>query len=80
MSDTEQTRKLVESIVMNIVTDQDAIHVDAEGTTFKIRVDPKDLGIVIGKHGQTARSLRVLLLGMGRKLGMRFTIDIVQQR
>jgi len=49
---------------------------DHHGTTIRLRVDPSDLGKVIGKQGRTARSLRILLGAAGVTTSHRFTLDI----
>jgi predicted RNA-binding protein YlqC (UPF0109 family) len=46
------------------------------GATLVIRAHPQDMGKVIGSQGRTAKSLRTIMSGIGRKLGQRFTIVI----
>jgi predicted RNA-binding protein YlqC (UPF0109 family) len=41
-----------------------------------IRANPLDVGKVIGNQGRTAKSLRTIMSGIGRKQGRRFTIVI----
>ncbi len=49
---------------------------NASGLTIRICVDKADLGVVIGKRGQTARSLRILLAAISVKVGCRLMLDI----
>jgi predicted RNA-binding protein YlqC (UPF0109 family) len=45
---------------------------------LELRVAPSDLGMVIGKQGRTARSIRTLLGAAGMKLNRRFTLEILE--
>lgn len=58
-------KDLLEYIVTSLVSNKDAVVIDGrtEGTdiTFILTIDPKDMGLIIGKNGQTIRSLRKLL-------------------
>lgn len=59
-------KDLVEYIVKQLVTNPDAVSVEetTDGTSVNLllKVDPQDMGIVIGKAGQTIKSIRKLLL------------------
>lgn len=56
---------LLKYIVTNIVTNPDAVVVEEQNNDGDVNliltVDPADMGIVIGKGGQTIRSIRKLL-------------------
>jgi predicted RNA-binding protein YlqC (UPF0109 family) len=45
---------------------------------LELRVDPSDLGKIIGKKGRTAKSIRSLLGAAGMKLKKRFTLEILE--
>jgi predicted RNA-binding protein YlqC (UPF0109 family) len=45
-------------------------------TAFLIRVNPGDVGKVIGRQGRTSQSLRVLAGAMGMKLRQQFTVEV----
>jgi hypothetical protein len=50
------------------------------GTHYELRLDPGDVGRVIGKQGTTINALRaVLQVGAARK-GLRCSMDIVEER
>lgn len=59
-------KDLVEYIVKNIVTEPDKVELleSLENGVLELRlsVDPKDMGIVIGKGGQTIKAIRKLLV------------------
>jgi predicted RNA-binding protein YlqC (UPF0109 family) len=53
--------------------------VEGEKTTvIELRVDPADLGKVIGKQGRTARSIRTILNAAGIKKGKRVVLEILE--
>ncbi len=54
--------------------------VDHEGgTVLHLRVDPSDVGKIIGKQGRTARSLRTILGAVSVKLHHRYSLEIVEE-
>lgn len=60
-------RELVEYIVKNIVNNPEAViveeSIDQDGSVnLKLTVDPSDMGLVIGKSGQTIKAIRKLLI------------------
>jgi predicted RNA-binding protein YlqC (UPF0109 family) len=65
-----------------MVDDEDAVVVtstlDAEigHATFRVKVDSRDVGKVIGKEGRTARALRLLLRAQAQKNKMVYVLDI----
>ncbi len=58
-------KDLLNYIVTSLVTKPDSVLIDEarEETdiTFTLTVDPEDMGLIIGKGGQTIRSIRKLL-------------------
>jgi predicted RNA-binding protein YlqC (UPF0109 family) len=52
---------------------------EANATVLRLRVDPSDIGKVIGKQGRTARSMRTILSAASMKLHHRFALDIVEE-
>ncbi|MBN2012873.1 KH domain-containing protein [candidate division KSB1 bacterium] len=50
-----------------------------ESTTIcELRVDQTDIGKVIGKHGQTAKSMRVIIAAASAKRGKRSVFQILE--
>ena len=49
---------------------------DRAVTVFEVRVDPDDIGQLIGRQGRTARALRALLDIRGARDGRRYGLDI----
>lgn len=58
-------KELVEYIVKSLVTNPDAVKVEESEENGEVQllltVDDKDMGMVIGKGGQTIKSIRKLL-------------------
>ena len=78
----EQVLELVSYVVVNLVEHPDEVTVDIaqrQGRDiFQVRVHPDDLGKVIGKGGQTARALRVLLMAVSARTDQRIGLEIVE--
>jgi len=49
-----------------------------KGAVFEIRVNPADIGKVIGKRGATIQALRTILKNAGMRQGKRFILEILQ--
>jgi predicted RNA-binding protein YlqC (UPF0109 family) len=50
---------------------------DDEGNAFQILAHQDDLGLLIGKKGQTARAIESILNSNRRRSGFRYHLDIV---
>ncbi len=68
----------LEHLVKGIVDNPDDVTVDMvsgrRGRTLEVRVNPEDLGKVIGRAGRTAKALRTVVTAIGGK-GVR--VDVV---
>lgn len=75
-------REFVEFIVKHLVDKPDEVQVSViEGeltTVFEVRVGEGDMGKVIGKRGQTAKSIRILLGCASAKTGKRAVFEILE--
>ncbi len=55
--------------------------VERDGTTvYELRLNPQDVGKVIGRQGITINAIRSLLLAGSAKKGLRCTLEIVEDR
>lgn len=58
-------KELLEFIVTSLVTKPDAVLIDEQteggNVNLNLTVDPQDMGLIIGKSGQTIRAIRKLL-------------------
>jgi len=79
---TDPIVHLVELIAKALVDKPEEVSVRAvageQVKVLELRVDPSDLGKVIGKKGRTAKSIRALLGAAGMKLKKRFTLEILE--
>lgn len=69
---------LVKSIVShpeNVVVDRT---VDERGVLLTLKIDPADMGYVIGRKGQTAQAIRTLLKIIGAKNNARVNLKIFE--
>lgn len=75
-------RDFVEYIVKQIVQNPDDVEVtrtvDEMGVLITLKVNKDDMGKIIGKSGQTAKSLRILLRVIGSKNNARVNLKIVE--
>ncbi len=49
-------------------------------TIYELRMNPSDVGKIIGKQGKTINTLRALLQAGGAKKGQRCALEIVEDR
>ncbi len=78
----EQDQQFVDDVVKAIVNNPDDVHtertVDERGVLISLHVNQEDMGYVIGRSGQTARSIRTLLKIVGAKNNARVTLKIIE--
>lgn len=75
--------ELITAIARSLVDKPEEVSVNAAsnevGTVLRLRVDPTDVGKVIGKQGRTARSLRTILGAVSVKLHYRYSLEILEE-
>ncbi len=75
-------RQLIEDIAKALVDVPESVQVNEVSgelaTVLELRVDPSDVGKIIGKQGRTARSLRTILSAVSMKYNRRFTLEILE--
>lgn len=78
----ERVLELISYVVVNLVSRPADVTVDIlrrqDRDVYQVKVHPEDLGRVIGKGGQTARALRVLLTAVSSRTDQRIGLDIVE--
>ena len=66
-----QDQEFLETIVKALVDKPEDVvverEIDERGVLLTLKVNPEEMGKIIGKQGQTARSLRTLLRIIGNK-------------
>ena len=75
-----QDQEFLEFVVKALVDNPSAVHtdrkVDEMGVLITLKVDPADMGKIIGRNGQTAKSIRALLRVVGVKNNARVNLKI----
>jgi len=82
MADMNQDQAFIEYVVKSIVNHSGDVKtertVDERGVLITLHVNPEDMGYVIGRQGQTARALRILLKIVGAKENARVNLKIYE--
>ena len=78
----ETDQEFVEYVVKAIVGHPEDVQtertIDERGVLITLKVNPADMGYVIGRQGQTARSIRTLLKIVGAKNNARVNLKIYE--
>ncbi|MEK7139689.1 MAG: KH domain-containing protein [Patescibacteria group bacterium] len=82
MAEEHKDQEFVEYLVRGIVNHPEDVKVertvDEMGVLLTLHVNPEDMGYVIGRQGQTARSIRTLLKIVGAKSNARVNLKIYE--
>ena len=82
MAEEFTDQQFVDYVVKAIVNHPDDVRteriVDERGVLITLHTNPEDMGYVIGRSGQTARSIRTLLRIVGAKNDARVTLKIIE--
>jgi len=74
-------KELLTYIAKNLVDNPDEVSVterEAESETiYELRVNPTDMGKVIGRQGRIAKEIRALMRSVALRHGKRISVDIV---
>jgi len=74
-------KELLVYIAQNLVDYPDEVNVterEAETETiYELRVNPSDMGKVIGRQGRIAKEIRALMRSVAQRQGKRISVDIV---
>jgi len=77
-------QEFLEYIVKGLVQHPDAASVTpverAGATVYELRLDPSDVGKIIGRQGVTINAIRSLLLAGSAKKGIRCSVEIVEDK
>ena len=75
--------KLVEAIAKSLVDNPDGVVVSEttgrQGTVIRLKVDPGDMGKVIGKQGRIAKAFRAVVNAAATKENKKVTVEIVKE-
>lgn len=75
-------KDLLSYIVTSLVTKPDAVEIDERAQDgnldLMLKVDPSDMGLIIGKSGQTIRAIRKLLTVRAIAENVRVNLTLVE--
>ena len=74
-------KEMLELLVKNLVDNPNAIEIsekeEGKNLTLELRVDPQDMGKVIGRQGKIARAIRVLMKAYAVKENKKVNVEII---
>jgi len=75
-------KEFIETLIKHLVDKPDKVQVterNGERTIIcEVKVGEGDMGKIIGKKGQTANSLRILIGAVSKKMGKRTVLEIIE--
>ncbi|MDR1150567.1 MAG: KH domain-containing protein [Clostridiales bacterium] len=75
-------KALLEQVALSLVDVKDKVHVnEIRGERIlilELRVDPGDLGKIIGKQGHIAQAIRTIMHAASMKTGVKLTVEIIE--
>lgn len=75
-------KELIEFIAQKMVEHPDDVQVLAvegeESQNYELRVNPEDMGRIIGKNGRTAKAIRTLVSSAAAKTNVYANLEIVE--
>lgn len=75
-------KEFIEFIVKHLVDNPEGVVIeekilDDQKVVFSLKVQPHDIGKIIGKQGKTAQAMRTLLTAVSAKEGKRAVMEIL---
>ena len=74
-------KEILETIIKNLVSNTDAISINEvqgeKSIVYEVKVSEVDIGIVIGKDGKVAKSIRTVIKAIASKDGKRVTVEFL---
>ena len=74
-------KELLEVIIKGLVDNKEAVSIDEKTTNdtivFQVKVDPNDMGQIIGKQGKMAKSIRTVMKSVASKERKRINVEFV---
>ncbi len=82
MAELQKDQAFVEYVVKALVNHPEDVHtertVDDRGVLITLHINQEDMGYIIGRQGQTARAVRILLKTVGAKDNARVNLKIYE--
>ena len=75
-------KEMLESLVKSLVDFPDKVEIteipSEKVTTLELRVDPSDMGKIIGRQGRIIKAVRTLMKAYATKENKRLNVEIVE--
>lgn len=75
-------KEFIEYLIKNLVDKPDEVDVrlfeEEERMRIEVRVDPADVGKVVGKKGATINAVRTIAMMICARLGRRIRVEVIQ--
>ena len=76
-------KELLTYVARNLVDNPDQVSVtqyEGDGeTVLELRVDPEDMGKVIGRQGRIAKEIRTLIRSVAQRTGQKVSVEIIDE-
>ena len=74
-------KELLENIAQSLVNNPEGVMVEEtvneNGTLLELKVDPTDMGKIIGKQGRIAKAIRTVVKAVASKEDKKVRVDII---
>ncbi|MGI9017668.1 MAG: KH domain-containing protein [Euzebya sp.] len=79
----EMSEEMLDFIAKNLVDNPDDVQITSKeeedgAILLELRVNPEDMGKVIGKRGRTAKAIRTMVKAAGTRDGVNASVEIVE--
>lgn len=75
-------QSFIEYVVKGLVGHPDQVTVTpverSGATVYELRLEPSDVGRIVGRSGKTINAIRSLMVAGSAKKGIRCTVDIIE--
>ena len=74
-------KEVLETIINTLVSDKDSVKINQidgeQSVIFEVKVAESDMGKIIGKQGEIAKSIRTIMKAVGSKEIKRVSIEFI---
>ena len=74
-------KEILNTIIVNLVDDKDAVEVNeingTQSVVFEVKVAEHDMGQIIGKPGRIAKSIRTVMKAVASKEHKKATVEFI---
>lgn len=74
-------KEILETIILNLVDNKEAVEIkELEGEksiVYEVKVDPSDMGKIIGRQGRLAKSIRTVMKAVAGKEQKKVSVEFI---